>query len=248
MIEFDRVEFRYEQDPDASPILGEVSFSLARHKITGLIGGNGAGKSTLALLAAGLLLPNAGTVRVNGVSHPGPGQAKIGYLFQTPEHQIVGTTVEEDLAFGLENQAVAPEVMHEKVAEIAHWFGLDQDLQTPVHLLSGGTRQKLALAGVLVTDPEYLILDEPTSQLDPWTRREFWQIVRAVRRARGLGFLLISQNAEDFLEADDILCLTRGCIIFHGCARQYWREIVGNDPDLLVPGEIMLGKLAGIAS
>lgn len=220
---FERVGYR--PTPTTSPILGEVSFSLARGELVGLFGRNGAGKSTLARLAAGLVLPTSGRVEVAGLctSTRDPEiQRRVGILFQEADRQIVGVTVEEDLAFGPENLGMEPALMRARVRATAERLGLGAWLRRPVAELSGGMRQKLALGGVLVMDPDFLLLDEPTSQLDPWARREFWDLLLEVRQERGLGILVVSPRPAETDRLERALVLDGGRLAFDGPLADLW--------------------------
>lgn len=222
---FDRVTFSY--GPQTSPILGEVSFCLRKGELVGLFGRNGSGKSTLTQLAAGLLLPTGGRVEVAGFLTAGRDpeiQRRVGLLFQDADRQIVGVTVEEDLAFGPENLGMEPGEMRARVPEVAGRLGLGEYLRRPVAELSGGMRQKLALGGVLIMDPDFLILDEPTSQLDPWARRDFWQILLEERAERDLGILVVSPQAADAERLERALVLHDGRLVYDGGVGGLWRH------------------------
>lgn len=229
MIRFVDVSFGYPADPgkEASSIFEEVSFCLGDGEFVALAGVNGSGKSTLALLSAGLYLPTGGTVFVDDLDTRSQNpeiQRRVGMVFQSPDQQVVGITVEEDLAFGLENLAIPPEEMDIRVQSLAARFDLTAWLKRPVVELSGGMRQKLALAGVMAMRPHLLILDEPTSQLDPWARREFWELVQGLRLSDGIGILLISQHSADLERAERLLVLHRGRIAFDGPPIDAWRK------------------------
>ncbi|NLI79294.1 MAG: ABC transporter ATP-binding protein [Candidatus Riflebacteria bacterium] len=222
---FDRVTFSY--GPQTSPILGEVSFCLRKGELVGLFGRNGSGKSTLTHLAAGLLLPTTGRVEVAGIDTTARDpeiQRRVGLLFQDADRQIVGVTVEEDLAFGPENLGMEPGEMRARVPEVAGRLGLGEYLRRPVVELSGGMRQKLALGGVLIMDPDFLILDEPTSQLDPWARRDFWEILMEMRAERDLGILVVSPQAADAERLERAMVLHGGRLVYDGGEGGLWRH------------------------
>ncbi len=219
MILFDRVSFRYKENQETSFNIEEVSFSLVQNQIYGFVGGNGSGKSTVARLIAGLLKPCSGSIKVCDVNTSDDDaqiHRKVGIIFQNPDNQIVGTTVEEDIAFGLENLAVPQGQIPEKIQAAATELGLEKFLHRPVHHLSGGQKQLLCIASVLVMEPEWLIFDEPTSHLDPWSRREFYQIVRKLLAKRRPGIIIISQIPEDFAIFDEIKVFSGGKIFFSG--------------------------------
>ncbi|MBF0500129.1 MAG: ATP-binding cassette domain-containing protein [Candidatus Riflebacteria bacterium] len=249
MIRFEKVAFRYpdrtekkdqslraacertsevELPETCTPSVFEgVSFCLKKGELVGLAGGNGAGKSTIALLAAGLRLPTAGSVTVVEVSTASRDpeiQRRVGILFQSPDHQIVGITVEEDLAFGLENLGISRDEMHSRVRHVAEAFGLGQYLRVPVKHLSGGVMQRLAIAGVMVMEPDFLILDEPTSQLDPWARREAWKQIVELQSSHGLGILVISQQPFDLERVPRMLVVANGRLAFDGASGDLWKH------------------------
>ncbi len=219
MIVLDKVSFRYNEKSETSFKLKEVSFSCRKGSITGVIGGNGSGKSTVARLIAGMIEPQAGTVTVDGFA-PFNHICRCGFLagiiFQTPDNQIVGTTVAEDLAFGLENLGVSYDEMQTRVRETAVRFGLGDMLATPVHYLSGGQKQLLCIASVMIMQPSWMIFDEPTSHLDPWARDSFWQTVKTFAREHDIGVMVVSQLAEDLQHFEQILAFESGSLIFNG--------------------------------
>jgi energy-coupling factor transporter ATP-binding protein EcfA2 len=228
MIRFDRVSFRYNEKQETSFEIREVSFSCAGNKIYGFIGGNGSGKSTYARLISGLLTPDSGKIEVcgtNTASEDAEIHKNVGIIFQNPENQIVGTTVEEDIAFGLENLSVPAEEMPEKINRIAAELGIENMLQKPVHHLSGGQQQLLCVASVLVMQPDWLIFDEPTSHLDPWSRRKFWGILKHLKASKEVGIIVISQISDDFDYFDEIKVFSQGDIIFSGSPTELKQQV-----------------------
>lgn len=217
MIRFEQVSFRYGTDEQTSPtIVGEVSFCLRPGECVGLVGNNGSGKSTIALLAKGLLLPVGGRVTVDGTDtrdQTDEQKTRVGLLFQDPDHQIVGTTIREDIAFGLENIGVESEEIERRILTEADRLGIGEYLDQPVHTLSGGTRQKAALAAVLAAGPGFIILDEPTSQLDPWARQALWRHLDEIRATSGIGLLVISQHLSDIERTDRVMVLAGGMLV-----------------------------------
>ncbi|KAF1079734.1 MAG: ATPase component BioM of energizing module of biotin ECF transporter [Candidatus Rifleibacterium amylolyticum] len=224
MIVFDQVSFWYNDRSETSFKLKEVSFSLEKGCVNGIIGGNGSGKSTVARLMVGLMPVNSGTVNVLGkdpyqqLSHSG---FLAGIIFQNPENQIVGATVEEDLAFGLENLGLSHAEMHCRIIETAARFGLSNMLREPVANLSGGQKQLLCIASVLVMEPAWVIFDEPTSHLDPWSRLEFWKIIDEFVHHHDLGVVVVSQLAEDLNRFEKILGFSGGSLVFQGSRHEF---------------------------
>ena len=164
MIQIEGVSKRYGD----REVLSDISLSLAEDRI-GVIGANGSGKSTLARLLNGLVVPTTGRVLVDGLdtAHDGAGvRRKVAFVFSDPDAQIVMPTVAEDVAFSLRRHGLSKPEVADRVRDILARFGLGDHLDHPAHLLSSGQKQLLALAAVLVTEPEILICDEPTTLLD----------------------------------------------------------------------------------
>jgi len=165
-------------------VLRDVSLVLAEHRV-GVIGGNGSGKSTFARLLNGLVLPTAGRVLVDGLDTAEDLRAvrrRVGFVFQDPDAQIVHPTVAEDVAFGLQNQRVPAAERAARVAEVLARYGLDGHADHPAHLLSGGQKQLLAIAGVLVMRPARVVFDEPTTLLDLANRRRVARVVEELEQ------------------------------------------------------------------
>ena len=174
IIKFDHVSFKYNSDEPLA--LNDVSFSIPRGKWTSIVGHNGSGKSTIAKLMIGIQKPFEGQIYLNGISINDDNlnelRQHIGIVFQNPENQFVGSTVEFDVAFGLENNAIAYEKMHEIVPKaLADVDMLDRATYEP-QSLSCGQKQRVAIAGVLALNTDIIILDEATSMLDPEGRRQ----------------------------------------------------------------------------
>ncbi len=219
MILFDRVSYRYKENQETSFALEEVSFSLAQNQIIGFIGSNGCGKTTCARLIAGLLKPVSGKVTVCGIdtaSEDAEIHRKVGIIFQNPDNQIVGTTVEEDIAFGLENLALPRDEMQRRIESVCRELRFEKFLKLPVSHLSGGQKQQLCIASILVMQPEWLIFDEPTSHLDPWARREFYQVIKHLIESRKVGIIMISQVPDDFDLFEEIHLFSKGRLLFTG--------------------------------
>lgn len=165
LIEFAEVTHTFGDGP---PVLEDITVELQERRI-GIIGGNGSGKSTFVRMINGLVVPEAGTVRVDGDStanHARRIRRKVGFCFTNPDSQIVMPTVAEDVAFGLRRLRLPKPELQQRVATVLETYGLTQLADRAAHTLSGGQKQLLALASVVVTEPEVLILDEPTTLLD----------------------------------------------------------------------------------
>jgi len=146
-------------------------------------------------------------------------------VFQSPDDQIVGSTVERDLAFGLENRGVPPEEIRRRVGEALDWSGLAPVARRPPHLLSEGEKQRLCLTAVLILRPAVLLLDEPTGRLDPPGRHRFLDAVHRARGATGASVVQVTHRSEELLRADRILGMERGRIAFDGSPA----ELVGSE-------------------
>lgn len=168
MIEVEDVTHVYGEQATARTVLRDVSVRFSERRV-GVIGANGSGKSTFVRLLNGLVLPTAGSVRVDGLSTTDDGREvrrRVGFCFTDPDAQIVMPTVAEDVAFGLRRRKLPRPEVESRVAAALEAFGLAGHADHPAHLLSGGQKQLLALASVLVTEPDLLVMDEPTTLLD----------------------------------------------------------------------------------
>ena len=220
MIRFGNVSFSYRTPEASIDALRGVSFELMQGGTTAVLGANGSGKSTLARLANGLILPGDGRVEVDEYDTRNPEtiwevRRRVGLVFQNPDNQIVGTTVEEDVAFGLENLGVPRAEMRERITAALGVVGLAGFESREPHLLSGGQKQRLALAGALAMQPRYLVLDEPTSMLDSTGRSDVLEVLARLR-AQAHGILHITHEIADIAAADEVLVLSDGMISFFG--------------------------------
>ncbi len=216
MILFDRVSFCYNANQETSFVLKEVSFSLHKGVINGLIGVNGCGKSTIARLIVGLLKPTEGVISFEQENEESSPYYFSGMIFQNPENQIVGTTIGDDIAFGLENLNLPTDNIQQIVTKSASLFGFENMLDMPVSKLSGGQKQMLCIASVLALEPSWIVFDEPTSHLDPWARIEFWNIINFLVSQSNIGIIVISQLPEDINRFQNIMVLNEGNIYFNG--------------------------------
>lgn len=174
------IEFRnVSHDFDGKPVLRGISLSLSERRIA-IIGANGSGKTTLARMINGLIVPKQGEVLVDGLSARKKGaevRGLVGFVFQNPEHQIVMPTVEEDLAFGLQNMNLPKVEIAERVDAMLAAHGLSDKRNAPAHLLSGGEQKLLTLLSVLIMEPRYIIFDEPMNSLDLTARRRLTRVM-----------------------------------------------------------------------
>ena len=204
----------YSYPGAAEPALSDVTFEIGSGEYVGVVGPNGGGKSTLLRLLNGLLASDSGSVRVAGfdpISEPFEVRRRAGVLFQDPDNGLVAPFVEDDVAFGLENLGVERAEMRERVREAIRSVGLAGYERREPHTLSGGEKQRVALAGLLAVGPEILLLDEPTAMLDPAGRREVLGRVRDLRSSRTV--LHVTHHLEELFDADRVLVLNGGRLV-----------------------------------
>ncbi|WP_138759123.1 energy-coupling factor ABC transporter ATP-binding protein [Modestobacter altitudinis] len=195
-------------------VLRDVSVVLAEHRV-GVIGSNGSGKSTFARLLNGLVLPTAGRVLVDGLDtaeHLRAVRRRVGFVFQDPDAQIVHPTVAEDVAFGLHNQRVPAAEREQRVAEVLARYGLAGHADHPAHLLSGGQKQLLAIAGVLVMRPARVVFDEPTTLLDLANRRRVARVVEELEQ----DVLVVTHDLDLLAGFDRVLVVEDGRVVADG--------------------------------
>lgn len=218
MILMEQVQFAYADQPEGSkPVLRDVSVRIPVGSHTAILGPNGSGKSTFARLCNALELPDSGEIRINGIA-PDSLEAIYrirqcsGMVFQNPDNQIVGTTVEEDTAFGPENLGLETEEIAARVDFALQRVGLAEMRYRSPNALSGGQKQKLGIAGALAMKPRCLILDEATAMLDPQAAEQFMSFVSSICREEGLTLIQITHDMEEALDADQLLVLVDGRI------------------------------------
>lgn len=198
------------------PALQDVSFQIAQGSWTALIGPNGSGKSTITRLLDGLLMPDPGQRQIFIAGQQLTPERvwdlrkQIGIVFQNPDNQFVGATVEDDVAFGLENAQVPRTAMKSRVKQALAEVGMaDYAGLAPVHL-SGGQKQRVALAGIIALKPRLLILDEATSMLDPEGRRSILKLIQDLQQKTGLTVLSVTHDLSEAQLADQVLLLVNG--------------------------------------
>jgi biotin transport system ATP-binding protein len=195
-------------------VLRDVSLVLAEHRV-GVIGSNGSGKSTFARLLNGLVVPTSGRVLVDGLDTAADLRAvrrRVGFVFQDPDAQIVHPTVAEDVAFGLHNQRVPAAEQAERVAEVLARYGLAGHADHPAHLLSGGQKQLLAIAGVLVMRPARVVFDEPTTLLDLANRRRVARVIEELEQ----DVVVVTHDLDLLAGFDRVLVIEDGRVVADG--------------------------------
>ncbi len=227
-LEVEHLGFSYSQDEPKA--VSDLSFSIEEGSYVSLIGHNGSGKSTLAKLISGLLgFSYEGKVSLFGTLLDKKSIVKarkdIGLVFQNPDNQFVGSTVEEDIAFGLENRGIKREEMQAIIDEFAREVGMIDYLKKSPEGLSGGQKQRVAIAGVLAMGPRLLILDEATSMLDPTGKREILSLVHRLReKDPSLSILSITHDVEEAANSDYVIVLNEGKKVLEGTPREVFKE------------------------
>ena len=229
LIEARGLEHVYDLEGGQVAALRGVDLTIQRGEFVALIGPNGSGKSTLARHFNALLLPTAGQVWVDGLQtsnprHLGDVRQRVGMVFQNPDNQLVATTVEEDLAFGPENQALPPHEIRHRVDEALALAGIT-DLRThPPQMLSGGQKQLVAIAGALANHTSCIIFDEPTSMLDATGRRRVLETIQRLNAEEGLTVILITQSMDEATAARRLVVMDSGCIAMDGPPEEIFEE------------------------
>ncbi|WP_277583917.1 energy-coupling factor ABC transporter ATP-binding protein [Psychrobacillus antarcticus] len=215
VISLQEVTFTYaEEDTSVRPAIQSMSYTINEGEWVAIVGHNGSGKSTLARLMNGLLFPQTGTVRVFGEPlnehNLWDTRSKMGMVFQNPDNQFVGATVQDDVAFALENNGIPFEEMVERVQASLVKVKMNDFMNSEPHHLSGGQKQRVAIAGAIALQPRILLLDEATSMLDPQGREEVLQTVRQLRAETDLTVISITHDLEEALLADRVIVMNQG--------------------------------------
>ena len=218
-IELKNISFSYSRDE--TEVVKHVSFKVREGSYVSVIGHNGSGKSTLARLIIGLLAPNDGEIYIDEELLTNKSvrklRKKIGLVFQNPDNQFIGATVEDDIAFGLENRRIPRNEMQEIINNYAKRVGMEDFLTKEPSRLSGGQKQRVAIAGALSLNPEILILDEATSMLDPKGKSDIRCLINEMKKANpNLTILSITHDVEEAFDSDEVLVLNKGELAFKG--------------------------------
>lgn len=226
LIEFRNVSFRY--DEEGPWVLKNCSFSIYKNEWLAIIGHNGSGKSTIAKLMNGLLFPQEGEIIINGklVNEETVWDVRkeVGMVFQNPDNQFVGTTVQDDVAFGMENRGFPREKMIERIDSSLKAVQMEDYRLTEPHRLSGGQKQRVAIAGVLAISPEVIILDEATAMLDPRGRHQILKTVTEVKDEHHLGLITITHDLQEVVQAERVIVMNAGEIWKEASPREIFSE------------------------
>lgn len=241
------ISYTYPQS-DALAVDG-LSFGIEKGEFVAIVGHNGSGKSTLAKHLNALLKPTKGTVWVKDLSTSDEANVwavrqLAGMVFQNPDNQIVSAVVEEDVAFGPENLGVAPPEIRERVDRVLRVVKMERYRTAAPSHLSGGEKQRIAIAGILAMEPELIILDEPTAMLDPEGRSEVMDTVHMLNREHGITVIHITHFMDEAAGADRIFVMKDGHVVLSGPPREVFaEEATIRDAGLELPDAV---RLAGM--
>lgn len=244
IITLNDISYKYHPDAEGLAIDG-VSLDIEAGEWIAIIGHNGSGKSTLAKTINGLLAPTQGTVTVGGhlLTEESVWDIRkmVGMVFQNPDNQFVGSTVQDDVAFGLENIGVPREEMIERVKDAIDKVKMTDYLEKEPARLSGGQKQRVAIAGVVALRPDIIILDEATSMLDPQGREEVLATVRAIKETANLTVISITHDINEAASANRVLVMKEGKLIKEGTPEEifsYGDELIEMGLDLPFPEKL----------
>ncbi|AMA74823.1 energy-coupling factor transporter ATPase [Aneurinibacillus sp. XH2] len=228
IIRLNHVSFAYE-GAEEKAVKG-VSCEVRKGEFLSIIGHNGSGKSTLAKLLNGLLLPTEGSVEVAGVVTSDEEQIwqvrqTVGMVFQNPDNQFVAPTVEDDIAFGMENIGIPPSEMEARIIDVLQKVNMSEFRTAEPNRLSGGQKQRVAIAGALAVRPAVLVLDEATAMLDPRGRKEVLEVVRRMNLEQGMTVIQITHYLEETLESDRILVMDGGALVGEGTPETIYQKV-----------------------
>lgn len=234
LIEFNNVSFSYdEEEENIKYAVKDISFTVKKGEFLAILGRNGSGKSTLAKLANSICIPTSGKVYVKGLDtsvdeNEIEVRKKVGVVFQNPDNQIVASIVEEDVAFGPENLAIAPKEIRVRVDDALKAVGMYDRRFSETHRLSGGQKQRVAIAGIIAMRPECIVLDEPTAMLDPRGRADVIKTITALNKEFGVTIVLITHFMEEAIGADRVMVIDKGSVSAVGTPREIFvkRELL----------------------
>lgn len=238
----------YQYDGQTALALEDVSFDVYDSEWLAIVGHNGSGKSTLAKLLNGLQFPQKGTIEVCGIQLSEDTvwdvRKQVGMVFQNPDNQFVGATVQDDVAFALENNGIPRDDMVERVTGALEKVQMGSFLNQEPHNLSGGQKQRVAIAGVIALRPLVIILDEATSMLDPRGREEVLNTVRELKADHHMTVISITHDLEEAAKADRIIVMNKGKLYREGTPEQIFQmdeELIALGLDMPFP--VKMSKL-----
>ncbi|WP_428910413.1 energy-coupling factor ABC transporter ATP-binding protein [Niallia sp. Krafla_26] len=238
----------YQYDGQSAPALDDVSLEVYHSEWLAIVGHNGSGKSTLAKLLNGIQFPQQGSIHVNGIllTHDTVWDIRkqVGMVFQNPDNQFVGATVQDDVAFALENNGIPREEMVPRVESALEKVQMGSFLNSEPYNLSGGQKQRVAIAGVIALRPQVIILDEATSMLDPRGREEVLNTVRELKADHQMTVISITHDLEEAAKADRIIVMNKGKLYREGTPEEIFlldEELISLGLDMPFP--VKMSKL-----
>lgn len=232
MIKIENVKYEYSSIGEDGQLMAikDINITVKRGEHLVILGHNGSGKSTLAKLMNGLLLPTEGNVYVNNMNTKDEDKVwdireTAGMVFQNPDNQMVATIVEEDVAFGPENQGIPPSEIRKRVDEALNIVEMTEYKKHAPHLLSGGQKQRVAIAGILAMKPDCIILDEPTAMLDPIGRLEIINTIKRLNKVEKKTIIHITHYMDEAVEADRVLVMEQGQIVMEGTPKEIFSQV-----------------------
>lgn len=224
-IEVSNLSFSYTEEGNT---IQDVSFSIPKGSYTTIIGHNGSGKSTIAKLIIGLLKSQSGTIRILGTELTPETvydlRSHVGIVFQNPDNQFIGSTVADDIAFGLENHCVPQEDMQALIEKSAASVGMSDFLQAEPTHLSGGQKQRVAIAGILAMTPDIIIFDESTSMLDPQGKASINAQIKRLHDEKNITILSITHDMEEVAQSQHVIVLNHGVVEMEGTPKEVFAQ------------------------
>lgn len=221
----------FDDDKD-NTALYDVNVKVSQGEFVAVLGRNGSGKSTFARLLNALLEPTSGVVYIRNMNtsdekYTWEIRRSVGMVFQNPDNQIVATTVEEDVAFGPENLGIAPDEIKRRVDKALEIVGLSEFRTNAPHLLSGGQKQKVAIAGILAMKPQCIVLDEATAMLDPVSRKDVMNVLKMLNREEKITIVHITHHMDEASMADRIIVMDKGRVAIEGKPSEVFSNVEG---------------------
>ncbi len=230
MIKTEKLSFKYRTEDKEKLILDSIDLEIKKGEFVCILGHNGSGKSTLAKHMNAILLPTGGKVYVSGIDTQDTDRLwdirqNTAFVFQNPDNQIVATIVEEDVAFACENLGIPPKEIRERVDDALKTVGLLKYASYAPHRLSGGQKQKVAIAGVIAMRPKTIVFDEPTAMLDPIGRRDVLSTIKKLNKELGITIVLITHNMDEAAQSDRIVIMNNGEIVSDDTPRNTFSNV-----------------------
>lgn len=231
-IKVEDVSFSYQNEENLklTKVLSDITMNVNKGEFLALLGHNGSGKSTLAKHFNAMLLPQGGRVFVNGMDTKDQElmykiRQTVGLVLQNPDNQIIASIVEEDVAFGPENLGLDPSEIRNRVDEALKAVNVYEHRLKAPHKLSGGQKQRVAIAGIIAMQPECIVLDEPTSMLDPRGRKEVIDTIKMLNKKYGITIILITHYMEEAVMADRVIVMDEGKMLISGKPRNVFSKV-----------------------